>query len=179
MINEETLIEMLRNKEQRAISIVYEKYGEALMGVIFRLLGDQERSEEALQETFLKIWKYGDSYDPEKSRLFTWMMTIARNTAYDASRKKSFRDRKRIQPLENHVSIIEKANSVQTYTDAIGLQELIDKLNTKYATIIDILYFQGYTQSEAAKELDIPLGTVKTRVRKAFQYLKQMLSYGE
>jgi RNA polymerase sigma-70 factor (ECF subfamily) len=179
MINEETLIEMLRNREQRAISIVYEKYGEALMGVIFRLLGDQERSEEALQETFLKIWKYGDSYDPEKSRLFTWMMTIARNTAYDASRKKSFRDRKRIQPLENHVSIIEKANSVQTYTDAIGLQELIDKLNTKYATIIDILYFQGYTQSEAAKELDIPLGTVKTRVRKAFQYLKQMLSYGE
>lgn len=179
MINEETLIEMLRNKEQRAISIIYEKYGEALLGVIFRLLGDRERAEEALQETFLKIWKYGESYDPEKSRLFTWMMTVARNTAYDASRKKSFRDRQRIQPLENHVSIIEKANSVQTYTDAIGLQELIEKLNTKYATIIDILYFQGYTQSEAAEELDIPLGTVKTRVRKAFQYLKQMLSYGE
>lgn len=179
MINEEALIQMLRNKEQRAISIIYEKYGEALMGVIFRLLGDQERSEEVLQETFLKIWKYGDSYDPDKSRLFTWMMTVARNTAYDASRKKAFRDRKRIQPLENHVSIIEKANSVETYTDAIGLQELIDKLNTKYATIIDILYFQGYTQSEAAEELDIPLGTVKTRVRKAFQYLKQMLSYGE
>lgn len=174
-ITEEELVDLLRSKDERACSILYDKYGEALFGVIFRLLGDKELAEEQLQECFLKIWKYADSYDPQKARLFTWMLTIARNTAFDAARTKDFKGRQKIQSLENNVSIIDQANRVELDTDALGLKELIQKLNTKYAVIIDILYFQGYSQSEAAEELDIPLGTVKSRVKKAFQYLKQML----
>lgn len=175
-IKQDELVGLLKKKDQSALSILYEKYSIALFGVIYRLLGDQKLAEEQLQECFLKIWNNIDSYDPKKGRLFTWMLMIARNTAIDATRKKSFRKNEKTDSLDNHVSVIEKANRVNMDTDHIGVKETIRKLNTKYASIIDLLYFQGYSQSEAAEYLDIPLGTVKTRARKAIQYLKNLLS---
>ena len=171
-ITEEELVRLLKNKDERVLNILYEKYSLSLFGVIHRVLNNQELSEERLQECFLKIWKNGDKYDPKKGRLFTWMLTIARNLAIDTTRTKHFREQGKIQNLENSVTIIEKVNSVEMNTDEIGIRDLIKKLNTKYAQIIDVIYFQGYTQSEAAKELDLPLGTVKTRTRKALALLK-------
>lgn len=166
---------MLQAKEEKVLAVLYEKYNTALFGVIYRLLGDQTLSEEQLQECFMKIWKYGHSYDPNKGRLFTWMLRIARNCAYDATKTKRFRQEEKTEDLETSVSIIERANSITIETDHIGIKELIEKLNTKYAQIIDKIYFQGYTQAETAKELDLPLGTVKTRTRKALGLLKEFL----
>ncbi len=174
-ITEEELVRLLKNKDERVLNILYEKYSLSLFGVIHRVLNDQELSEERLQECFLKIWKNADKYDAKKGRLFTWMLTIARNLAIDTTRTKRFREQGKIQNLENSVSIIEKVNSVEMNTDEIGVRDLIKKLNTKYAQIIDVIYFQGYTQSEAAKELDLPLGTVKTRTRKALTLLKDYI----
>lgn len=171
-ITEEELVRLLKDKDERVLNILYEKYSLSLFGVIHRVLNNQELSEERLQECFLKIWKNGDKYDPNKGRLFTWMLTIARNLAIDTTRTKGFREQGKIQNLENSVTIIEKVNSVEMNTDEIGIRDLIQKLNTKYAQIIDVIYFQGYTQSEAAKELNLPLGTVKTRTRKALALLK-------
>lgn len=174
-ITEEELVRLLKDKDERVLNILYEKYSLSLFGVIHRVLNNQELSEERLQECFLKIWKNADKYDPSKGRLFTWMLTIARNSAIDITRTKGFREQGKIQNLENSVTIIEKVNSVEMNTDEIGIRDLIEKLNTKYAQIIDVIYFQGYTQSEAAEELNLPLGTVKTRTRKALALLKDYI----
>ncbi len=175
-ISQEELVTLLKNRDQSALSLLYENYSLALFGVIFRLLGDQELAEEQLQECFLKIWNNIESYDSSKGRLFTWMLMIARNTAIDAMRKKSFRVNEKTDTLESHVTIIEKANRVDLNVDHIGIKEVIAKLNSKYAKIIDLLYFQGYSQSEAAEYLALPLGTVKTRARTAIQTLKNLLN---
>jgi RNA polymerase sigma-70 factor (ECF subfamily) len=175
-INQDQLVALLKKRDESALSLLYEKYSLALFGVIFRLLGDQKLAEEQLQECFLKIWNSIDTYDATKGRLFTWMLMIARNSAIDATRKKSFRKNEKTDSLDTNVSIIEKANRVDMDVDHIGIKEVIRKLNTKYANIIDLLYFQGYSQSEAAEYLDLPLGTVKTRARTAIQSLKNLLS---
>lgn len=174
-LDQDELVALLKKRDEGALSLLYDKYSLALFGVIFRLLGDKKLAEEQLQECFLKIWNGIDSYDPSKGRLFTWMMMIARNAAIDATRKKAFRKNEKTDSLDNHVSVIEKANRVDLNIDHIGIKEIIRKLNTKYAKIIDLLYFQGYSQSEAAEYLEIPLGTVKTRARTAIQYLKNLL----
>lgn len=174
-VTEEELVSLLQSKNERVLAILYEKYSVALFGTIFRLLGNQALAEEQLQECFMKIWNYGATYDASKGRLFTWMLRIARNCAIDATRTKSFKQAKKNQDLETSVSIIERANSVELNTDDIGIQELIKQLNTKYAQIIDTIYFQGYTQAEAAERLSLPLGTVKTRTRKALELLKEFL----
>jgi RNA polymerase sigma-70 factor (ECF subfamily) len=174
-IDQDKLIALLRNRDEAALSLLYDKYSLALFGVIFRLLGDKKLAEEQLQECFLKIWNGIDTYDPKKGRLFTWMMMIARNSAIDATRKKSFKTGQKTDSLENNVSVIEKANRVDMNVDHIGIKEVIRKLNTKYAKVIDLLYFQGYSQSEAAEYLGLPLGTVKTRARTAIKSLKNLL----
>ena len=173
---EEEIVASLKAKDEQVLVILYENYSAALYGTIYRFLGDKKLAEEQLQETFLKIWKYADSYDPSKGRLFTWMLRIARNTAIDVTRSKRFREQNKIQDLDNSVSTINNTYKIEQHTDDIGIKELIEKLNTKYAQIIDKIYFQGYTQAETAKELDLPLGTVKTRTRKALGLLKQYLT---
>jgi RNA polymerase sigma-70 factor (ECF subfamily) len=172
---EEELTALLLAKDKQIIAILYERYSVALFGVIYKLLGDKDLSEEQLQNCFLKIWKYAESYDSSKGRLYTWMLRIARNTAIDATRSKRFKQKDKIQSLEKSVSIIESTNNIEQHTDGIGVRDLIEKLNTKYALIIDKIYFQGYTQAETAKELELPLGTVKTRTRKALGLLKEYL----
>ena len=173
---EEQLVASLKAKEEQVLVELYEKYGTALYGIIYRLVGDKKLAEEQLQECFLKIWNYSDSYDPSKGRLFTWMLRIARNTAIDATRTKRFREKRKTQNLENSVPYIDQTYKIEQHTDDIGIKELIKKLNTKYAEVIDKIYFQGFTQSETAKELDLPLGTVKTRTRKALILLKEYLT---
>ncbi len=175
-IDQDELVALLQKRDESALSLLYDKYSLALFGVIFRLLGDKKLAEEQLQECFLKIWNGIDTYDPKKGRLFTWMMMIARNSAIDATRKKAFRKNEKTDSLDNHVSVIEKANRIDLNVDHIGIKEVIRKLNTKYVKIIDLLYFQGYSQSEAAEYLDLPLGTVKTRARTAIKFLKNLLS---
>ncbi len=175
-VTEEQLVQLLKSKDSKVINILYEKYSLALFGVIYRVLNDQKLAEEQLQECFLKIWNYAESYDATKGRLYTWMLRIARNLAIDVTRSKSFKQQRKIQDLENSVSTIERHHHLEINTDTIGVKELIEKLNTKYALIIDKIYFQGYTQAEAAEELDLPLGTVKTRTRKALGLLKEYLT---
>jgi len=174
--SEEELTTLLLAKDEQIIPILYENYSLALFGVIYKILGNQELAEEQLQTSFLKIWNYAESYDRSKGRLYTWMLRIARNTAIDATRTRQFKKQGKMQDLEKSVSIIESTNRVEQQTDTIGVRELIEKLNTKYALIIDKIYFQGYTQAETAKELALPLGTVKTRTRKALGLLKQYLT---
>lgn len=173
---EEQLVQMLQARDERILAILYEKYSLALYGTIHRVLSDAKLAEEQLQETFLKIWNNADRYDPSKGRLYTWMVRIARNAAIDMTRTKQYKKGQKIQDLEDSVTVIERAKRVEIDTDGIGIRELIHQLNTKYAQIINAIYFLGYTQSEAAQALDIPLGTVKTRVRKALDLLKQHLS---
>jgi RNA polymerase sigma-70 factor, ECF subfamily len=172
---DETIIELLRSRNAEGVSMLYDKYSGALYGTIFRVVQSKELAEEVLQDTFTKAWRNIDSYDTTKGRLYTWLINIARNTAIDATRAKNYKQQNR--PLDNVVNTIDAQQSTSMNPDTLDIQRLTEKLAPEYKVLIDLIYFQGFTQAEAAEHLAMPLGTVKTRLRAAMAMLKQLFSF--
>ncbi len=143
-----------------------------MLGIIVRIVRNKQIAEEILQKTFLKIWDKIDTYDEEKSSLFTWMATIARNNAIDQRRLVSYANNEKTESLDTTVY---DYNTSILHTDGIDTSKLLSALDTKYMTVLDMMYLQGYTQSEISRELEIPLGTVKTRIKTALNLLRKEL----
>lgn len=163
----------LRNREKIAIEALYDMYSASLFGVISRIVIDEPTAEDVLQETFLKIWNSFSGYSPEKGRLFTWMVNIARNLAIDKIRSKDFKNQNKNQELENNVTFIDEQKNTVYKPELLGIKDLVETLKPEHKSILDLVYFKGYTHVEAADELQLPLGTVKTRLRMAIQQLRK------
>ena len=174
MGQEEVLI-LIRNKEERAYTILYDMYAKSLFAIITNLVKDREEAEDILQEVFVKIWKNIESYSESKGRFYTWILNIARNTAIDKLRSKGYNNSKKNLSADNFVHLLDDSNKLTSKIDAIGLQEFVKKLKPKCIQIIDLLFFKGYTQQEASDELAIPLGTVKTQNRNCINDLRNFL----
>jgi RNA polymerase sigma-70 factor, ECF subfamily len=173
IIDEGDLVLMLQSKDQRGFSILYDNYSSALYGVILKIVRTEEIAADVLQDTFVKIWKNIEGYNRTKGTLFTWMLNVARNTAIDKIRSQDFQNSQRNQDLDSTVETIDSQASNQFDVDAIGLKKVVENLRPEHRQIVDLLYFQGYTQAEVAEEFGIPLGTVKTRVKAAIVQLRQ------
>ena len=156
-----------------AFEKLYDAYAPAMYGVSLKIVGEPEIAEDVVQEAFVKIWKNFDSYSKKKGSIFTWMLNVNRNTAIDKYRKISKKRAVSIQQEENNVSL-GKAHQTNQNINTIGIQDLLKVLPEEEQLIIEYLYFKGYTQKEASEALDIPLGTVKTRSRKAIRSLKEL-----
>lgn len=154
---------------------LYDHYSGALFGVIIRIVQKKEVAEELLQDIFLKIWERFDNYDAAKGKLFTWMLNIARNQSIDKIRSKEIGKEKRTTGLENSVYATDRQNIVEQYHDHIGIREVLQDLQEEQKFVVEYLYLKGYTQSEISDEYNIPLGTVKTRLRLAMQKLRTSL----
>jgi RNA polymerase sigma-70 factor, ECF subfamily len=139
------------------------------------MIDDEYLSEDILQEAFVKIWNNFEQYDSSKGRLFTWMINITRNLTIDTLRSKSYKKSQKISSDEFIVSNVADKNSSITKFDTLGLQKEVQKLKADQKIIIDLAYFNGYTQEEISKEMQIPLGTVKTRMRSAISELRKLL----
>ncbi|MDR6785399.1 RNA polymerase sigma factor [Pedobacter africanus] len=173
---EEELISKLKSQDTIAMQALYDMYSAALFGVISRLVPQAELAEDVLQETFIKIWNSAGSYDSSKGRLFTWMMNIARNLAIDKLRSKDFRNSNKNLELDNNVDAIDGQNEVTFNADALGIKEMVTTLKPELNAVLNMVYFKGYTHLEAAKELNLPLGTVKTRIRMAIMELRKQFN---
>ena len=154
---------------------LYDRYSGALYGIAYRILKSKEETEDLLQEGFLQIWDKIDAFDRDKGTLYTWMSTIIRNKCLDVVRSRSHRDQKKNRSLENSVPVIERENPVTYNPDTIGLGRTVEELDPELKEVVESLYFNGNTQSEASRELDIPLGTVKTRARRALSVLRSKM----
>ncbi len=172
-LSEEELVKALKKQDTIAIKALYDMYAGALLGVISRIIPQTEIAEDVLQETFVKLWNAAGSYDASKGRLFTWMMNVARNLAIDKLRSKDFKNSTKNQELENNVDFIDQQKKVSFNADVLGLKDMVTNLKPEFKTVLDMVYFKGYTHVEAAEELNLPLGTVKTRVRMAILELRK------
>ncbi len=173
--SEEELVTLLREQDQSAFSYLYDNYAAALNGIIIRMVDDTQLAEDILQEAFLKIWNNFKQYDSSKGRLFTWMINITRNLTIDTLRSKGYKKGKKISQDENSVTTYQDKNFTSDKFDTIGLRKQLQYLKPEQKVIIDMAYFSGYTQEEISKEMEIPLGTVKTRMRSAITELRKML----
>ncbi|HTF21337.1 MAG TPA: sigma-70 family RNA polymerase sigma factor [Chryseolinea sp.] len=165
----------MKGRDRSAFSYLYDSYAGALLGVIARIVRKEEMAEEVLQDVFLKIWDKIDSYDREKGKLFTWMVNIARNQAIDKTRSREFSKDRQTGDLGKFVNRIDAKDHIELGVEAIGLRDLLNRLPEDQQFVIEKHYLKGYTQSEISEEFNLPLGTVKTRMRLAMQLLRNLL----
>ena len=169
-----TLVARLRNGDNGAMAGLLDKYGDALYGAIYQIVRSEDIAKDLFQDASIKIWKNIQNYDAAKGRLFTWLLRVCRNTAIDKARTGKFKAIAQSKTIEETVYNSAAHSEEMRVMDA-GLERILQRLEPKYQEVINLIYLQGYTQSETAKELDVPLGTVKSRVKIAIRELRQLL----
>ena len=170
---DDIFIKRFQQGDPAFIGELYEAYGPALFNIILRIVRSQELAEQVLQDTFVKVWRYGSSFDASKGRLFTWLLNIARNTAIDATRTTQYRH----YTITDDISTMSYSlHTEPLHVDGLDVREEAGRLNAKYYRLVDLVYFQGFSQQEAAAEVGIPLGTLKTRLRQALLLMRRRFS---
>lgn len=165
------IIQLLKNKDEEGMTLLYNNYGETLYGIAFKVTKNEELAQDVLQESLVKIWKKIHTYDEDKSKLFTWLFRITRNTAIDKIRSTSLKTDQEIQ--------IDSSNVYNVGIDTVkpeflDVKDHLDTLEEKYKIVLEALFFQGMTQQEASEELDIPLGTIKSRLKIGLRELRKI-----
>lgn len=168
---EKHIVELLKAGDERAMGLLYDHYADALYGVAIKVTHDESLAQDVLQESFVKIWKNAHKYDAEKARLFTWLFRVVQNSAIDAVRSRQRKTSKEIQTNDSNVYPILTTSYAIEHMD---IKEHADGLEDKYRVVIDALFFQGMTQQEASDELEIPLGTVKSRLKIGLRELRKL-----
>jgi RNA polymerase sigma-70 factor (ECF subfamily) len=166
-------VQGLKQQDNAAFRHLYMHYRGALFNIILQVIPQTETAADVLQEVFVQIWKNIDKYDEEKGRLFTWMLKLTRNMAINQTRSKNFKVHHQNEDITNYVSTIDQKNESPTGINHIGLRQQVHRLRPEYKAVVELSYFQGFKQEEIAETLNIPLGTVKTRLRSAIIELRK------
>lgn len=170
---EAELLRGLQAHEEQAFSYLYDHYSKALFAVVLPILAQQDVAEDVLQEVFIKIWQNISAYNENKGRLYTWMLNIARNHAIDRIRSKDFNNRLKTTALPLNVNNNEDGSS---RVADVGLKKTLSNLPGESRVLLELAYFQGYTHEEIAKLLNLPLGTIKTRIRNTIIKLRKIIT---
>ncbi len=171
--SEKHIVQRLKAKDQRAFEKLYDKYSRPLFGLILRMTKNEQLSEEILQEVFLKLWNNAEKFDPAKSKLFTWLYQIARNTTLNTLNLKG----ERTNRLMDYKDQFKIDPSIQSNYETLDIKGVLKNLDKKYIDVIELIYFKAFTFKEASEALNLPLGTVKTRVRYALKEMKKYYDY--
>jgi RNA polymerase sigma-70 factor (ECF subfamily) len=172
----EPLIERFQQKDSLAFQRLHEMYAQNICGVINTIVRDEVLAQELCQDVFVKVWNNAHTYNASKGRFFTWLLNIARNTAIDEVRSKSYKNQKKNLSADYFVGMLEESDDDEPRIDRNTLKKLVLNLKEKCIQIIELLYFKGFTQKDAAKELQIPLGTVKTRNRACISQIRENMN---
>jgi RNA polymerase sigma factor (sigma-70 family) len=172
---ETALVTLLKSRDKKAFEQLYDRFSGALYTVICQIVPDRDMANDVLQDVFVNIWRRIESYDATKGRLYTWLLNIARNASIDTVRSKGYQNSLRNRELDTDNETAMAAQTVQQDVDHIGLKKVIGRLKPEQRLMIELAYFQGYTHDEISKACDIPLGTVKTRIRTALIELRQYI----
>jgi RNA polymerase sigma-70 factor, ECF subfamily len=173
---EDQIVQLLHKGDTRGIDLIYEKYADALYGVIQKIINNEHDAEDVLQTSLVKIWKNGATYDSNKGRLFTWMLNICRNTALDKIKSKGSRNEKSNRDIDIATNYIDSKQNENLNIETLDIKKQVNQLPADQKTLIDLMYFKGHTQAEIAEIVDIPLGTVKTKLRSAILSLRTIFN---
>lgn len=175
------LLKKISQREQNALSEFYDIHSGYLYTIIYYIVKDESEAEDLLQEVFLQIWDKIDSYDESLGNPLAWIVRLTRNKAIDKIRSKSYKKRSGETDIEKFFNLSEdSASSNPEAISAMNQEQLeiskaLKSLNENQRDLIEYAYFRGYSQSELAEHFNIPLGTVKTRMRAAMTELRDKL----
>lgn len=173
-ISDARIVALLREQPSSGLAQLYDRYGRLVFSVVLRIVHDHGVAEEVTQDVFVRCWRTIDRYDPQRGSLATWLMSIAHHRAIDELRSRRSKQRHReisdeeLQPAAFHDPGIDDAimrDEVQK-----GLRTLPDAQRA----VIELIFWQGLTRREVADRLQLPLGTVHTRLRLGMNKLREL-----
>jgi RNA polymerase sigma-70 factor (ECF subfamily) len=183
-----SLVESIARGDARALELIYERYSRGVYSLAVRLLSDGGQAEEVVQETFLKLWRQPQAYQPSRGRLLPWLLGVAHHHAVDMLRRRQLEQRHRVQPsntaTEDMADLIDNLGIAANDSDPASQADAFDQraavlralglLPVEQRVPLELAYYRGMTQFEVATLLDVPLGTIKTRMRLGLQQLRKV-----
>ena len=170
---EAALTKALKQHDAGAFEYLYNNYKGALLTVILQIIPNRDIAADVLQESFVTAWKNIQKYDEAKGRLFTWLFNVTRNCAINTTRSKNFKSEQKNDSFDNYVNNAAEKESTVLNINQIGLRKQVHQLREDYINVVELSYFNGFTHEEIAKILNVPVGTVKTRLRNALIELRK------
>jgi RNA polymerase sigma-70 factor (ECF subfamily) len=175
------LMERIVRRDSKALEELYERFSKALYSVILSIVKKKEDAEEILCEIFFQVWEKAPSYDLGKGSVYTWLLTMARNRAIDKIRSKSYKNQRQENDEIEEMDVFTNEDK-HNQLDNVVLTERAEIVKSALMQIapdqrqvLEVAYFEGYTQSEIAERLGVPVGTVKTRMRTGMKTLHGLL----
>jgi RNA polymerase sigma-70 factor (ECF subfamily) len=179
---DEDLMPLLAEKDPEAFEVFYDRHGGAAYSLAYRIVGDRSGAEDVVQEAFISIWRSGAHFDRARGSVRSWTLGIVRNRAIDALRRQSGKAPK--LDFDDEAAIEQRA--APDYTDEQALQResarelrgALSELPDEQSKVIELAYFGGFSHSEIAEMLSMPLGTVKGRMRLGIEKIRMQMAEG-
>jgi len=179
-LEDPALIDLIIQRNEAALGELYDRYHRLVYSIALNIVGRSEDAEEITLDTFTRVWEKAHTYRSERAKVSTWLTRMARNRAIDVLR------REEVRPMKHSVSWAKVSPEPAADTDkpetAAHLTMQKERVREAVATlpeaqqeVLALAYFGGYSHSEIARELDIPLGTAKARIRSGMQKLRTLL----
>jgi RNA polymerase sigma-70 factor (ECF subfamily) len=179
---DEELMPWIGRKDAEAFEVFYDRHGGAAYSLAYRILGEQGAAEDCIQEAFISIWRSGGKFEPTRGSVRSWTLSIVRNRAIDALRSKAGKAPKMTfdddQILESRPSGELTEEEAMRHETATEVRGALSQLPGDQSKVIQLAYFGGFSQSEIAAMLNVPLGTVKGRMRLGLEKIRGELAEG-
>jgi RNA polymerase sigma-70 factor (ECF subfamily) len=174
-LSDEALVEAVARSDEDALGELYDRFGKVAYGLAYKVLQDAALAEDAVQEAFLQAWRGAGAYRPERAKASTWLMTFVHRRAVDLVRREEHRRTVPIEPVpEPSGSEVDEEVLARSRREIV--QNALRRLPPEQREPIELAYYGGLTQSELAERLDLPLGTVKSRMFAGLQRLQALLA---
>jgi RNA polymerase sigma-70 factor (ECF subfamily) len=170
--SDESLLNLVAEKDQKAMTSLFDRYGGLVYSVGLRVLRDSKGAEDLLQDVFFQLWRNPKAFLPSRGSLGAWLLVVTRNRAIDVLRRRRPMDSVDDYPIssgENVASKVEQGAMMQK------VRTVLTSLPPEQRNAVELAYFEGLSQTEISERTGDPLGTVKTRIRLALMSLRKAL----
>jgi RNA polymerase sigma-70 factor, ECF subfamily len=179
---DEDLMQLVASGHAQAFEVVYERHSTAVFSLAYRICGARAGAEEIAQEAFLAIWRSGARYDRARGSVRTWLLGVVHNRAIDTLRRTTVHQRHQTSD-EHAAERLEAPERTDVEAarreEARSMRALLDELPDEQRRVIELAYFGGFTHEQIAQMLELPLGTVKGRMRLALEKMRASIAPAE
>ena len=179
---DEELMPLIGRKDPAAFEVLYDRHGGVAYSLAYRIVGERAAAEDVTQEAFISIWRSGARFDPTRGSVRSWMLSVVRNRAIDALRSRAGKAPKLTLDdeaiLEQRPAAERTEEEAMRHETATEVRGAIGRLPGEQSKVIELAYFGGFSQSEIARMLGVPLGTVKGRMRLGLEKIRGELAEG-
>ena len=167
----------MQQGDQTSVAELYERYGGAAYGLAFRITNDGTLAEDVVQDAFVSVWKQCGRFDAGRGQVRSWLLTIVHHKAIDAVRRRTNRAERALpEGPEEFVAAQGRPEEIAEMTmDAAAVREAVAQIPDDQRTTITLAYFEGMTHVEIAERMQVPLGTVKSRLRIGLEKMREYL----